>query len=184
MISVTGAFPPASERDRSAALAITRETCVGANMNRSETNDDAIRAGEPPYSGNTDSGAGTRPIIATRSVAVTILLVGISQMLFLAWFGTMLFLVPGFERDLVDLKVKLPYVTELTIAGSRWTVKYWYVAVAGVFFPGLVVSGAISYLVRRRVGGGMWSVIWFGFLIGLPLIGHLLVWMSLFLPQL
>jgi type II secretory pathway component PulF len=147
-------------------------------MNRSETNDDAIREGEPPYSGNTDSGEGTRPIIATRSIAVTILLVGISQMLFLAWFGTMLFLVPGFERDFADLKLKLPYATELTIAGSRWTVKYWYVAIAG-----LAMSGAISYLVRHRVGNGMWSVIWFGFLIGFPLIGHLLVWMSLFLPQ-
>jgi type II secretory pathway component PulF len=152
-------------------------------MNRSETNDDAIREGEPPYSGNTDSGGGTRPNIATRSIAI-ILLVGISQMLFLGWFGTMLFLVPGFERDFVDLKLKLPYATELIIAGSRWTVKYWYVAVAGLLFPGLGMSCAISYLVRHRVSNGMWSVIWFGFLIGFPLIGHLLVWMGLFLPQL
>ena len=30
-------------------------------MNRNETNDDAIREGEPPYSGNTDSTGGTRP---------------------------------------------------------------------------------------------------------------------------
>jgi type II secretory pathway component PulF len=153
-------------------------------MNRSETSDDAIREGEPPYSGNRDSGVGTRPIIATRSIAVTILLVGISQMLFLAWFGTLRFLVPGFERDFLDFKIKLPHVTELTIAGSRWTVKYWYVAVAGLLFPGPAMSGAISFLVRHRVGNGMWSVIWFGILIGFPLIGHLLVWVSLFLPQL
>ena len=32
-------------------------------MNRNETNDDAIREGEPPYSDNTDSGGGTRPIM-------------------------------------------------------------------------------------------------------------------------
>jgi hypothetical protein len=31
-------------------------------MNRNETNDDAIREGEPPYRGNTDSGGGARPI--------------------------------------------------------------------------------------------------------------------------
>ena len=149
-----------------------------------DPNEDAIREGEPPYYGNTDSAGGARPIMdqktsAARSIAITILLVGISLLLFLAWFGTMLFLVPGFERDFLDLKLKLPYVTELTIAGSRWTIKYWYVAVAGL---GMIC--AISYLVRHRVGNGMWSVIWFGFLIGFPLIGHLLVWMSLFLPQL
>ena len=31
-------------------------------MNRNETNDDAIREGEPPYSANTDYGGRTRPI--------------------------------------------------------------------------------------------------------------------------
>jgi len=153
-----------------------------------DPSDGAIRQGEPPYRSDRARQAwatlGDQKACATRSMAITILLVGISQLLFLAWFGTMLFFVPGFERDLLELKLKLPYVTELTIAGSRWAVKYWYVAVAGLLFPGLSMSGAISYLVRHRVGTGMWSVIWFGFLIGFPLIGHLLVWMSLFLPQL
>ena len=32
-------------------------------MHGNETNDDAIREGEPPYSGNTNSGGGTRPIM-------------------------------------------------------------------------------------------------------------------------
>ena len=157
-------------------------------MDPNNPNDEAVREGDPPfraYDGRDTErrpDSGKSPIektSATRSIAITILLVGISLLLFLAWFGTMLFLVPGFERDFLDLKLKLPYVTELTIAGSRWTVKYWYVAVAG-----LGMIGAISYLVRHRVGNGMWSVIWFGFLIGFPLIGHLFVWMSLFLPQL
>jgi len=31
-------------------------------MNRNESNDDAIREGEPPYFGDADSGEGTRPI--------------------------------------------------------------------------------------------------------------------------
>ena len=151
-----------------------------------DPNEDAIREGEPPYFGNTTRVADARTSDKMRtgdsngcSIAITILLVGISQLLFLAWFGTMLFLVPGFERDFLDLKLKLPYVTEMSIAGSRWTVKYWYAAITGI-----AMSGAISYLVRHRVGNGMWSVIWVGFLIGFPLIGHLLVWMSLFLPQL
>ena len=148
-----------------------------------DPSDGAIRQGEPPYRSDPARQAlatlGDQKACATCSVAITILLVGISQLLFLAWFGTMLFLVPGFERDFLDLKLKLPYVTELTIAGSRWTIKYWYVAVAG-----LGMIGAISYLVWHNVGNRMWSVIWFGFLIGFPLIGHLLVWMSLFIPQL
>jgi len=121
---------------------------------------------------------------ATRSLAITILLVGISLVLILAWFGTMLFLVPVFDRYFIGVRVKLPYVTELTIAGSRWTIQYWYFAVPGLLFPGLGMSGAISFLVRHQLGSGMWNVIWFGFLIGFPLIGHLLVWMSLFIPLL
>jgi hypothetical protein len=151
-----------------------------------DPNEDAIREGDPPYFGHTTRVADARISDNMRrgdasecSIAITILLVGISQLLFLTWFGTMLFLVPGFERDFLDLKVKLPYVTEMSIAGSRWTVKYWYAAITAI-----AMSGAISCLVRQRVGNGMWSVIWFGFLIGFPLIGHLFVWISLFLPQL
>src|SRR5437773_8780116 len=101
-----------------------------------DPSDGAIRQGEPAYRSDPARQAlatlGDQKAFATRSVAITVLLVGISQLLLLAWFGTMLFLVPPFERDLLDLKVKLPYVTELTIAGSRWTVKYSYVALAGL----------------------------------------------------
>src|SRR6266540_3811353 len=101
-----------------------------------DPSDGAIRQGEPPYRSDRARQAlatlGDQEACATSSIAITILLVGISQLLLLAWFGTMLFLVPGFERDLLDLKRKLPYVTELSIAGSRWTVKYWYAAIAGL----------------------------------------------------
>jgi type IV pilus assembly protein PilC len=39
----------------------------------------------------------------------------------------MIFIIPKFEKIFLDFKMKLPYLTELLIAISRWFVKYWYV---------------------------------------------------------
>ncbi len=38
----------------------------------------------------------------------------------------MIFIIPKFEKIFLDFKMKLPYLTELLIATSRWFVKYWY----------------------------------------------------------
>ncbi|MBM3997244.1 MAG: type II secretion system F family protein [Planctomycetes bacterium] len=39
----------------------------------------------------------------------------------------MIFIIPKFEKIFADFKMKLPYLTELLIATSRWFVRYWYV---------------------------------------------------------
>jgi type IV pilus assembly protein PilC len=39
----------------------------------------------------------------------------------------MIFIIPKFETIFLGFKMKLPYLTELLIAISRWFVKYWYV---------------------------------------------------------
>ena len=39
----------------------------------------------------------------------------------------MIFIIPKFEKIFTDFKMKLPYITEVLIAISRWFVKYWYV---------------------------------------------------------
>ena len=39
----------------------------------------------------------------------------------------MIFIIPKFESIFLGFKMKLPYLTELLIATSRWFVKYWYV---------------------------------------------------------
>jgi type IV pilus assembly protein PilC len=39
----------------------------------------------------------------------------------------MIFIIPKFEKIFFDFKMRLPYITELLIAISRWFVKYWYV---------------------------------------------------------
>lgn len=39
----------------------------------------------------------------------------------------MIFIIPKFESIFADFKMKLPYITEVLIATSRWFVKYWYV---------------------------------------------------------
>jgi type IV pilus assembly protein PilC len=39
----------------------------------------------------------------------------------------MIFIIPKFEKIFADFKLKLPWITEVLIATSRWFVKYWYV---------------------------------------------------------
>ena len=39
----------------------------------------------------------------------------------------MIFIIPKFEKIFLEFKMKLPYLTELLIAISRWFVKYWYI---------------------------------------------------------
>src|SRR5437763_2715276 len=39
----------------------------------------------------------------------------------------MIFIIPKFEKIFADFKMKLPWITEMLIATSRWFVKYWYV---------------------------------------------------------
>lgn len=39
----------------------------------------------------------------------------------------MVFIVPKFEKIFEDFRMKLPWITEVLIATSRWFVKYWYV---------------------------------------------------------
>src|SRR5947207_1222378 len=39
----------------------------------------------------------------------------------------MIFIIPKFEKIFADFKMKLPWITEMLIATSRWFVRYWYV---------------------------------------------------------
>lgn len=39
----------------------------------------------------------------------------------------MIFIIPKFEKIFLEFKMKLPYLTELLIAISRWFVRFWYV---------------------------------------------------------
>jgi type IV pilus assembly protein PilC len=39
----------------------------------------------------------------------------------------MIFIIPKFEKIFADFKMKLPWITDMLIATSRWFVKYWYI---------------------------------------------------------
>jgi type IV pilus assembly protein PilC len=41
--------------------------------------------------------------------------------------GIMIFIIPKFEKIFTDFKLRLPWLTEILIATSRWFVRYWYV---------------------------------------------------------
>lgn len=118
-----------------------------------------------------------------RSIAFPRLVVGISLVLCFAWLGTMMFLVPTFAREFRDAARPLPVVTELTFAASHWTIRYFYVAVAVLLFPGCYAMFSRPYLMRHQFGSGSRNLLWLALLIGVPLVGHLLVWLTLLLPR-
>lgn len=39
----------------------------------------------------------------------------------------LIFIIPKFEKIFIDFKLRLPWITEVLMATSKWFVKYWYV---------------------------------------------------------
>ena len=88
----------------------------GASPLTTGVGDGAFREGAPPLT----AGINRSGPMVRRSAAITILLVGIAVLLFLAWFGTMHYLVPGFEREFAQrLEAKRPFRPMLLIDDNR-----------------------------------------------------------------
>lgn len=69
----------------------------------------------------------------------------------------MIFIVPKYEKIFLEFKMKLPYVSELLIASSRWFVKYWYVnAFVWLFLLALANLLLFSSRVRWYCPGVGW----------------------------
>src|SRR5437773_11868765 len=109
--------------------------------------------------------------IRHASVAITVAFVGLSLALFLTWLSLMIFIVPGFERTFMDFRMRVPYLTELTINVSRWGVKYWYVLLI-VAVPGYAVIAFVSYFLRHQTKQRLLCWLWFALIIVVPLSGQ------------
>jgi type II secretory pathway component PulF len=86
------------------------------------------------------------------------------------WIAVVLVLVtvvPGYERDFVNEKRRLPAGTEFLIASTRWAYKYWYVLpLFGLMvLPGIIM---LSWWLRHRLTGSLPAWIWFGALLAIP----------------
>ena len=135
--------------------------------------DGAIREGDPPYVAKL-----RRP---TPSTAITMIPVGLSLFFFLAWTAQMAFVVPAYEREFADAKIRLPFITEMCVANSRWILKY-YVVIPLVVVPAFLAAGVVSYLLRHSINNQLWSALWYLFMIGLPLVVNVMSWVALWLP--
>ncbi len=82
---------------------------------------------------------------------MTVLLVGLVCLAYFTWFAALLFVVPSFEQRFLGLNERPPFITEVTVAMSRWSLKYWYVAVI-VLFGAFATAGASPYM---RCGIGL-----------------------------
>src|SRR5438874_6396965 len=63
-----------------------------------------------------------RRITGAMVYPVVVILVAVLILTFI-----MIYIIPKFEKIFSDFRLKLPFITQLLIDVSRWTVKYWYV---------------------------------------------------------
>jgi type II secretory pathway component PulF len=115
------------------------------------------------------------------SLIVTAYLVGLALSLAVAWLVQLLLVLPAYEARFVDLRLRLPFMTELMIGAARFVVRHWLVAIPGLlsFF---VVAGLVSYLIRHHVQNRFCSIAWFAVLIGLPAAANVAFWIALLTP--
>jgi type II secretory pathway component PulF len=115
------------------------------------------------------------------SLVVALVVLGAALHLWAALVAELLMVVPAYEGRLRAYQAKLPYATELVLNTSRWTVRYWYVlALAGL--PLLVASAAVTYILRQPAIPRWPGVIWFAWLLGLPLIAQIILWVGVLVP--
>ena len=122
-----------------------------------------------------------QPLTKQPSLAVTLSLFGLSCVLWLAFFGQLLAVVPGFERTFEDFRMKLPWATEMTILASRTAVRYWFL-LGPCVVSALTLAAWLSYLIRHRSGNRWLSAAWFFLLLGVPLFANATIWGALWLP--
>ena len=125
--------------------------------------------------------ADAEPTPSQRSLLLTLTLVGASFLLTLALLGQLLMVVPTYERNFEDFRMRLPVVTEMTIAATRFAVKFWFLLIPCMFVA-FGLAGLVSYLIRHRFNQQWLSAIWFLLLLGLPVLANATLWAALWLP--
>jgi type II secretory pathway component PulF len=116
-----------------------------------------------------------------RSAAVTAVLLLAAVILWTAVPATLVAVVPRYEFDFRARNLRLPPPTQFTVAASRWAGNYWYVLpLFGLLLLPVVVL--LSWLLRHRATGSLPGWLWFGALLGLPVLIQLEIWLTLLLP--
>lgn len=66
---------------------------------------------------------------------------------------------PRYDRVFRDFNLQLDESTKFVLATSRWLNDYWY-APAPFLFMGLLIDGAILFLLHRSPRTRRWSYVW------------------------
>jgi hypothetical protein len=102
-----------------------------------------------------------------------------------AWVALVLVLllvVPRYDKMFKDFGLKLPLLTEMVVAASRWVVRYWYVLVpAGVVL--LALDAAVLHGLRLAPATRILSWLWFLLILAGTLVALLVVWLAVAHPM-
>jgi type II secretory pathway component PulF len=116
-----------------------------------------------------------------RSVAVTGSLLAATAVLWAVLVAVLVFVVPRYEDAFRARLVSLPAPTVWAVAAGRWAQLYWYVLpLFGLLVLPVVLL--LSWLLRHRVRGALLGWLWFGALLGIPVVLQLGIWWALLLP--
>ena len=95
--------------------------------------------------------------------------------------ATLLCIVPHYEHAFRDRNMSLPAPTQWAVTARHWAEGYWYV-LAPFGLPVLPVVVLLSWLLRHRVRESLPGWLWFGALLGIPVLLQLGMWWALLLP--
>jgi type II secretory pathway component PulF len=115
-----------------------------------------------------------------RSVAVTSSLLAATAVLWAALVAVLVFVVPRYKDAFRGRPVSLPAPTVWAVAAGRWAELYWYVLpLFGLLVLPVVIL--LSWLLRHRLRGSLAGWLWFGALLGIPVLLQLGIWWALLL---
>jgi type II secretory pathway component PulF len=120
------------------------------------------------------------PSAPRRSVVGTAVLTGVGVALWLALAFVLLYVAPHYQAVFADRGRRVPTATANTFTLAEWTARVWW-AVALLSPVTLALIAVTSWAVRHRVPGTTAGRVWFGFLLGLPLLAQVWIWLSLLL---
>jgi type II secretory pathway component PulF len=113
-----------------------------------------------------------------RSVAATVLLLALAALLWATGLAVLVVAVPRYARAFRDQNMILPDVTLAVLAAGRWAEKYWYVVpLFGLLLLPLIVL--LTWLLRHRATERWPGWVWFGMLLGVPVLLQLVIWSAL-----
>jgi type II secretory pathway component PulF len=115
-------------------------------------------------------------------VATTLALLALVGLLWAGVVVELTVVAPRYERTFMDFRVRVPWVTEVTLSLSRWLIRFWYVAAPAGLLAAMVVTLA-SFAIRHLGRSRLLSAAWWALLIVTPLLVSGLIALALYLPM-